>query len=155
MKEGSVVKPRVCIVGLGYVGLTLGVVLAESGLNVVGLERRKEVVDATNKGLPHFSETGLTQSLGSVVLNGSLKAVSTIDNESSFDVYIITVGTPLSENGTAQLEMISDAASKVSDHLKDGSLVVLRSTVKIGSSRGVVGPILEKSGKQYQLAMCP
>lgn len=155
MKEKGVVKPRVCIIGFGYVGLTLGVVLAESGISVVGLERRKEVVSATNKGIPHFSEAGLSQALSSVVLNGSLRAASTIEKYDPFDVYIITVGTPLNENGIAQLAMISDAAKKVSSHLKDNSLVVLRSTVKIGSSRGVVDPILKRSGKRYQLAMCP
>ena len=49
------------VIGLGYVGLTLGAVLAETGNQVIGVEKRSEVVDQTNAGMPHFSEPGVGQ----------------------------------------------------------------------------------------------
>ena len=51
-------KYDVGIVGLGYVGLILATVLAEAGNSVIGLEKRPEMVEMTNQGIPHFTETG-------------------------------------------------------------------------------------------------
>ncbi len=148
-------KKRVAVIGLGYVGLTLATVLAEAGFRVLGVEKRKEVVDKTNEGIPHFSETGLENSLRRVVSSGNLTAIVTLDNEEPCDVYILTVGTPLSLEGIARLDMIESAANQVAVHMLPGALIILRSTVKIGTTREVVAPILEKSGKSFDIAMCP
>ena len=146
---------RVAVIGLGYVGLTLATVLAESGFIVVGLEKRRDVVDKINSGVPHFSETGLDSALNRVIKSEKLKALTKIDDEKPCDVYVITVGTPLDEKGQARVDMIESAAQQVADHMADGSLVILRSTVKIGITRNVVTPILERSGKDFDVAMCP
>lgn len=143
------------VVGLGYVGLTLGTVLAEVGFQVVGVERRVEVVELTNKGKPHFAESGLPDALSRVVRNGSLKAVTELPADEPCEVYFITVGTPLSSDGVARLDMIEAAAKQVADHMPEGALVILRSTVKIGTARNVVAPILRASGKSFDIAMCP
>ena len=70
----STTRYDVGIVGLGYVGLTLATVLAETGKTVIGIEKRFEVVDKTNRGIPHFSETGLEDALSRVVESGKLSA---------------------------------------------------------------------------------
>jgi UDP-N-acetyl-D-mannosaminuronic acid dehydrogenase len=146
---------RVAVIGLGYVGLTLATVLAEAGFRVLGVEKRREVVDKTNAAIPHFTETGLENSLRRVISSGNLAAVSLLDNKDPCDVYILTVGTPLSAEGIARLDMIESAANQVAVHMPDGALIILRSTVKIGTTRDVVAPILEKSGKRFDIAMCP
>lgn len=143
------------IVGLGYVGLTLATVLAEVGFRVIGIEKRSDVVDKTNSGLPYFSETGLPEALSRVVGSGALQARLSFEPSSSCDAYIITVGTPLNANGTARLDMIEAASREVADNMRDGALVILRSTVKIGTARSVVAPILHASGKKFDIAMCP
>lgn len=143
------------IVGLGYVGLTLATVLAEAGATVVGVERRSEVVDMTNEGVPHFSEAGLPEALTRVTKSGRLIARRQFDEGSSCDTYIITVGTPLSTDGVARLDMIEAATREVAQNMPDGALVILRSTVKIGTTRDVVSPILAASGKRFAIAMCP
>lgn len=51
------------IVGLGYAGLTLATVLAETGNTVIGVEKRSDIVERTNRGIPHFSESGLDDAL--------------------------------------------------------------------------------------------
>ena len=64
----------VAIVGLGYVGLTLATALADAGLRVLGVERRADIVDQTNRGVPHFTETGLPEMLAHAVETGHLVA---------------------------------------------------------------------------------
>jgi UDP-N-acetyl-D-mannosaminuronic acid dehydrogenase len=143
------------IVGLGYVGLTLATVLAEAGNTVIGVEKRADLVEMTNEGTPHFTETGLPDALAGVTRSKKLVAAERFDNSFSCDTYIITVGTPLSSDGVARLDMIESAARDIAENMRDGALVVLRSTVKVGTTRDVVAPILAASGKKFDIAMCP
>jgi len=84
------------IVGLGYVGLTLATVLAEAGYSVIGVEKRSDLVEMTNQGIPHFTEAGLPDALSGVTRFKKLVAAERFDSSFSCDTYIITVGTPLS-----------------------------------------------------------
>lgn len=148
--------PCVAIIGLGYVGLTLGVALARSGVQVYGIEKRAEVVDLTNQGKAHFSEIGLDAALASVVASGRFFASTGTENIPPVQYYIITVGTPL-KAGTHEprLDMIEQASLQVAEHMKNDAAVILRSTVRIGTTRNVVKPVLDTVGKPYHLSMCP
>lgn len=143
------------VVGLGYVGLTLATAFADVGLRVLGIERRKEVVDLVRAGKPHFSEVGLPRVLEAVVANGAFAVRTSFEPDDTCSAYIITVGTPLGPDGVARLDMIENATREVAKSMPDGALVILRSTVKIGTARQIVAPILEGSGKSFDLAMCP
>ena len=143
------------VVGLGYVGLTLATVLAEAGNKVIGVEKRSEVVEQTNAGIPHFSETGLPETLSRVVGSGGLVAAERLGPETFCDTYIITVGTPLSSTGFVRTDMIEAASREVAANMHDGALVIVRSTVMVGATRDVVSPILAASGKHFDIAMCP
>lgn len=147
---------KVVILGLGYVGLTLGVALARRGIEVYGIEKRADVVELTNKGIPHFSETGLEAALSSVVESGQFIASQTTAGVPAPEYYIITVGTPL-KPGTREprLDMIEEASRQLAEHIEDDATVILRSTVRLGTTRNVVKPVLDGSGKTYHLAMCP
>ena len=140
--------PTVTVVGLGYVGLTLAVALARRGIRVVGVEKREAVVRATNEGTPHFSEVGLAAALAAAVGSGHLEATTDISGFPPSDYYIVTVGTPL-RAGTHEprLDMIEQATQEVAGHMLDGATVILRSTVRIGTTRDVVKPILDATGK--------
>lgn len=153
--DSSTAKP-IAIIGLGYVGLTLSVALARSGVKVFGIERRMEVVEATNKGIPHFSEVGLADVMRSVTEKKMLVASQTLDNVPTCQYYIITVGTPLDEkSGQPRLDMIEAATRQVANHFEAGATVILRSTVQIDTTRKIVKPILDEKGIPYHLAMCP
>lgn len=143
------------VVGLGYVGLTLATALADTGFRVLGVERRGDVVDMTNKGIPHFSETGLPEMLAHATTNDLLRAERSFTENESCGIYVITVGTPLAPDGKARIDFIEAATHEVAENMPDGALVILRSTVKIGTARKVVAPILQASGKSFQIAMCP
>lgn len=146
---------NVCVIGLGYVGLTLAVAMADSGFQVHGVELRQEVLDGLASGEPHFWEPRLEEKLARVKEKGTFTFGKSLSPEIPATVYIITVGTPLDKEGNARLDMAHAAANEVVNHMDDGALIILRSTVKLGTTRNVVKPILEASGKDYQIAFCP
>lgn len=148
-------KNSVCIMGLGYVGLTLAATMADVGFNVLGVEIKDDVLEKLNKGEPHFFEPGLKEEIRKAKEEKNIQFAKHIPKDCKADVYIITVGTPLGADGKVRLDMIENVAEEISSHLKDESMVILRSTVKIGTSRNIVLPILQKSGKKFNLAFCP
>lgn len=153
--ERQVESFDVGVIGLGFVGLTLATVLAEVGYRVLGVEKRPEVVDLTNQGVPHFSESGLPQALSRVITSQQFTARQSLTPDVVCGTYIITVGTPLGPDGLARLDMIEAATSEVAANLTDDALVILRSTVKVGTTRNVVQPILARTGRRFGVAMCP
>src|SRR5690606_6038067 len=102
------------------------------------------------------AEAGLGDALSAVVRSGHLVSSETFSGIGPVDYYIITVGTPL-KSGTYEprLDMIENAARQVADHISEGAVVILRSTVRIGTTRKVVQPILAATGRHFHLAMCP
>lgn len=147
---------RVAVIGLGYVGLTLAVALARRGVKVLGVERRQDVVDLANQGVPHFSEMGLAEALDTVVRNGCFEATTSLSGYAPCQYYVVTVGTPLHvETHLPRLDMIEAATREVATHFEEGATVILRSTVQIGTARDVVKPQLDEARRPYFLAMCP
>ncbi len=146
---------KICVLGLGYVGLTLAVAMADVGFEVLGVEIRDDVLELLNKGEAHFHEPGLRERLRRVVKSGQLRCVDRIPSEWSGTVFIITVGTPLDANGRSRLDMVESVGREVAERMRDGSLIIMRSTVKLGTTRKILTPILTASGKQFDLAFCP
>jgi len=146
---------EVCILGLGYVGLTLAAAMADVGFRVHGVEIRQTVVDRLNRGEPHFHEPGLASVLQRSLAAGRLSATTTVPEDCPATVFIITVGTPLSSDGLVRMDMIANVAEEVRQRLKPGDLVVMRSTVRLGTTRSVVQPALARARIPYDLAFCP
>lgn len=148
---------NVCILGMGFVGLTLAVVMAECGFNVLGVEINPDVIERLENRDVHFYEVGLKDRLRRQLDRGRLRFVQHLTEESArgCSLFILTVGTPLDKAGNPRMDMVERAANEVASAMQDDSLVILRSTVRIGTTRRVVKPILEKSGKSFQLAYCP
>ncbi len=154
-KSEDIVDQHVCIIGLGYVGLTLAVALAEVGFSVLGIERDKKVVDTIRSGKAQFSEKGLDPRLMKVVETGQFRVTDDWNECGTSNVYIVTVGTPLSKEGTTDLSSIKAVAEQIGKYLKENDLVILRSTVRIGVSQKIVKSTLDATGKHYDLAFCP
>jgi UDP-N-acetyl-D-mannosaminuronic acid dehydrogenase len=146
---------QVCVLGLGYVGLTLAVAMADVGFQVLGVEIRDEVCDALANGQAHFHEPGLEERLQRVIRTGHFKFAKQIPAGWDGTVYIITVGTPLTADGKSRMDMVENVGREVAAHLNEGDLVIMRSTVKLGTTRKVITPLLEATGKQFDLAFCP
>ena len=145
----------VCIVGMGYVGLTLAVALCEVGVRVHGVERNPAIVAALQDGRAHFVENGLAEPLARHVRDGRLTCGLSLDDARACTVYIVTVGTPLTPGRKANLQALQDVAADVARVLAEGDLVILRSTVRVGVSRTLAAPALDRAGVSYDLAYCP
>ncbi|CAA7620037.1 nucleotide sugar dehydrogenase [Magnetospirillum sp. SS-4] len=146
---------RVCVVGLGYVGLTLAATLAEVGFTVFGIEIRADVVEALNRGEPHFHEPNLAEVLGRVMKAGRLSIHRDIPADCDATVYFVTVGTPLDADGNPRLDMVDGTVRQIAAHYRPGALIIMRSTVRLGVTRELVLPILSATGKEYGLCFCP
>ena len=148
---------HVCIVGLGYVGLTLAVAMADAGFRVHGVEVSEAVLARLRTGHAHFSEAGLDAKLAEQIASGRFTFGTSVSDPdaAAATAYIVTVGTPVGDNKRVRFESMSEVAHGIATVLKPDDLVVLRSTVMVGTTRTFVKPILDKAGQDYCLAFCP
>ena len=145
---------KVCVVGTGHIGLPLAAVLAEAGFEVVGYDTNDDFVSRVNTtGVAGFREEGLDELLARH-LHSRLTLSST--PPVGQDVYIITVGTPL-EAGQPRpnLERIRVAAQRLAVGFGPDPLIILRSTVSIGTTRNIVLPEIQRHTQRFGLAFCP
>ncbi len=141
--------------GLGYVGLTLAVAMADVGFNVHGVEIRADVVRDLLLGQPHFHEPGLSSRLARVLKSKRLSVSGHIAGGLRASLYVVTVGTPLDENRKVRVDMIVNVVREIAEYLRDGDMVMMRSTVELGTTRNIVKPILDATGRRYDLVFCP
>ena len=129
---------RIAVLGSGYVGLTTGACLAETGNDVVCADIVQEKVDALNRGEIPFFEPGLAALVEENVAAGRL--TFTADNamavRESYIVFI-AVGTPPGEDGSADLRHVLAAARDVGRAMDGERIVITKSTVPVGTARMV------------------
>jgi UDP-N-acetyl-D-mannosaminuronic acid dehydrogenase len=152
---------NIVILGMGYVGLTLALVMADAGFTVYGVEVDEFKYNMLINGDSYIHEQGLPELLKEQI-NKNLSFSKEIPDNG--DVFIITVGTPIKNNDDSnklpELEFLSNSCSEIGKKLKQGNLVILRSTVPIGTSRNLVKNILEnvsnlKCGFDFHLSFAP
>lgn len=145
------------VIGLGYVGLTLSLALSKRGCYVKGSESNKEVREQLKKGKPHFFEKDLKKFLKDSLNSKNFKIVDHIDE--ACDNYILCVGSPLNNEKKPNLKIVENAANELAGYLKNDPLVIIRSTVPIGTTEQKIIPILEKKGgkcgKDFSLVYAP
>lgn len=150
---------QVGIIGLGYVGLTLAITAADCGVDVYGVEINEHIKKCLNEDHAHFFEPGLDALIKRH--NGEkFHSVDTFANCGKFDVFVITVGTPLKVGEKQPNFEYIKSALKMIESVYDGSqLVILRSTVSVGTTRNIVLPFLselcKKPSKDILVSMCP
>ncbi|MFN6984313.1 MAG: nucleotide sugar dehydrogenase [Rhizobium oryzihabitans] len=146
---------NIVIFGLGYVGLTLAVAMAEAGFRVHGVEINPTVLSALSTHRAHFSEYGLNDRLATQMQKGRFTASKSIDDAPSASVFIVTVGTPVGPDKRTKFDALHAVSNEIAQAMPDGALVVLRSTVRVGTTSEIVRPILAATGKAFDLAFCP
>lgn len=147
----------VAIIGVGFVGLTLAMALCDAGFKVLGVEKNPRLLDEILRGKTNILEPEIETKLQSYVKEGRFSAVNHLEkwqrrNEAM--TIILTVGTPL-KDGKVDNTSILESLGQISDNLRDDDLLILRSTVGVGTSRRIVGKYLAETGKHVHLAMCP
>lgn len=148
---------KIVVMGTGYVGLPLAVMLARVGHEVVGVDIEENVVNAINEGVLHLAEDDIKKIFNEPEVRKNLRARKT---PCTADAFIISVPTPLDEEKkVSDLSQIIDAVDSVVPYLRPGNLVIVESTVPMLTCRNVITPRLEKSGlkvgRDIYLCHCP
>jgi len=145
----------ICIMGMGYVGLTLGAVMANKGFEVHGVEIDPTTLATIRQGRSHFYEVNLDALIRRGMKLGTFHIHEAIPADVAFDVFVVTVGTPLDAAGRARMDMVEHVTDEICRTMRDGAMIILRSTVLMGTSTNVVKPRLDRTGKRYHLCYCP
>lgn len=147
---------KICVIGLGYIGLPTASMLATHGFEVIGMDIDPQVVDIINRGGVHIEEPGLKTLVRAAIKSGNLTASTMLQPA---DVFIIAVPTPLTAEKKADLSYVKQAAQAIVPHLAQDNLVILESTSPPGTCMNILIPFFEsfglKVGKDYYLAHCP
>ena len=122
---------KICIVGLGYIGLPTAAVIASRGLEVVGFDVSRTAVDAVNAGTPHIVEPDLPELVARVVADGTLRATTEVE---AADVFVIAVPTPFTGTRQPDLRYIASAIRTIAPKVAAGNLVILESTSPVGAT---------------------
>ena len=145
---------RIAVVGAGYIGAVLSAVLADKGFSVTAIDVNSKLIEIYEKGSSPFKEPGLEELIKKVVSEGNLTASTDISKISDADVILITVGTPLSKDGSADKSAIKSAVNSMKPFIKDDQLIILKSTVPPFTTENDVAKPLRKFAK-VQVAFCP
>jgi len=143
-------KRKICIMGMGYIGLPTAALLANRGYQVHGVDVNQHVIDTINCGEIHIIEPELDTFVQSAVQSGSLMA--NIDPVES-DIFMIAVPTPfhtdklneVTKSPIPNVDYIVDATKKIAPYIKPGNLILLESTSPVGTT-DMMSDILKKEG---------
>ena len=143
------------VVGCGYLGATHAACMSSLGFTVVGVDTDPEKVALLQSGKLPFYEPGLDTLLEQEMKSGRLSFTTDFSAVKDADVHFVCVGTPQSKDGlAADLTYVKSAVAAIAPHLKEGSLVVGKSTVPVGTAQGLRDE-LAKSAPQADLAWNP
>ena len=144
--QKQISQNKVVVFGMGYVGITLAVSLANRGHKVLGIDTNKSIVNSLNTGDSHVLEPGLSDILAANLKRNSINFNNKIDSN-LYNIYIVAVGTPLDSSLMPDMSDLISVLEDISIVLKQGDQVILRSTVPVGVTRKVVIPYLESATK--------
>ena len=144
----------VVVGGCGHVGLPLGLALADSGLHVTALDISEEAVQHVNSGVMPFLEPGTAELLQSVRTSGNFQATTDPGAIGEAEIVIVVIGTPVDEHMNPDPESVTQVIEESRPFLRNGQLVILRSTIFPGVT-AKVEDLLKLSGFDIDLAFCP
>ncbi|MDP2777672.1 MAG: NAD(P)-binding domain-containing protein, partial [Anaerolineales bacterium] len=157
---------KICVIGLGYIGLPTASTFAAHGVDVLGVDINSDIIEALNKGEIHIHEPGLREDVKKAVNSGNFKAAAQPEEA---DAFIIAVPTPFQENKFGQyngitykladMRAVVSAAESILPFLRKGNLVILESTSPPRTTVDLIAPLLARSGleagRDFHLAYSP
>ena len=145
---------KICVIGLGYIGLPTAALLANKNHQVWGVDTNEKVVEVINNGKIHIVEPDLDKFVEKAVDSKNLVA-GVAPNFS--DVFIIAVPTPFHEGNVPNIDYVIAATKSIIKYIRPGNIIILESTSPIGTTRKIAD-ILEENGVDTSLiyiAHCP
>ena len=137
---------RISVIGCGYLGAVHASAMAELGHEVVGIDVDERKIAALRAGRPPFFEPGLPEILTSATATGRLRFSTDIADAAGAEVHFLAVGTPQTVGGTsADLRYVDAAFEGLLPHLADGSLIVGKSTVPVGTAARLAARLAEEA----------
>ena len=140
---------KLCICGLGYIGLPTAAMFARNGVSVHGVEVNQHAIETINQGKIHIVEPGLGEVVQKAVSDGLLKAS---DRACEADAFIICVPTPFTgDNHEPDLSFVDAATEEIAPFIRKGNTVILESTSPVGTTERVAS-ILQKNCPDLRIA---
>lgn len=150
----SKVARIVVVGGCGHVGLPLALAFAREGQATASFDIDRESVDAVNDGRMPFNEPEAPQILKEVLRKGTFSATTNPAVLTTAEIVIIVIGTPVDGHLNPDAHAVPDAVSELSPHLRNGQLLILRSTVYPGVTK-LVEERIGTLGIEIDVAFCP
>ena len=153
---------RVCVVGIGRIGLPTALSFARSGLRTIGVDINESLVQTINSGIfPLKDEPGYEEIFNDVIKNKMFSATTKIEDVvPNSDLVLLSLPTPMDENNIPDYSSLRNAASKLSEILSPNSLVIVESTIEPGFIEDEMVSIISKSGRlkieeNFFIGVCP
>ncbi len=148
---------KMCVLGLGYIGLPTALLFANNGVDVVGVDVSERVVASLQQGKMHFEEKGFQELLDSAMQKAAFRASTQVEDA---DAFLVAVPTPFdAEFRMADLKYVISACEMIVPYLKQGNLVIIESTIPPKTCEKRVRIILERSGlkasQDFYISHCP
>jgi len=139
---------KVCIIGVGYVGLVTGVCLADIGHSIICVDNVEAKIEKLKKGVSPIYEPGLENFIEKNLKSGRLSFTTDIKyGVENSEIIFISVGTPSLSNGQADLSYVEAVAADVGKYINKEKIIVNKSTVPIGSGDWVSMIVSESIAK--------
>ena len=153
---------KVCVVGIGRIGLPTALSFAKAGLQTVGMDINEQLVDSLNKGnFPLKDEPGYEEIFNDVIKNGKFLATTDINKAiSQSDLILLSLPTPINEKNIPDYSALESVCKQLGDILQPNSLIVVESTIEPGFIENNLISILEENnrlhvGKNFTIGVCP
>tara|TARA_Y100000590_G_scaffold464109_1_gene632733 strand:+ start:80 stop:1429 length:1350 start_codon:yes stop_codon:yes gene_type:complete len=153
---------RVCVIGIGRIGLPTALSFAKSGLDTIGVDINENLVETINSGkFPLKDEPGYDEIFESVIKNKKFSATTKIDDAvSNSDLILLSLPTPMDEKNIPDYSALRTVASQLSNILSPNSLVIVESTIEPGFIEDEMISLISKSGrlnveKNFFIGVCP
>jgi nucleotide sugar dehydrogenase len=153
---------RVCVVGIGRIGLPTALSFAKSGLQTIGVDINENLVSTINSGVfPLKDEPGYEEIFNDAIKNKMFSATTKIEDAiPNSDLILLSLPTPMDKNNVPDYSALTDSASKLSNFLSPNSLIIVESTVEPGFIEDEMVPIISKSdqlkiGENFFIGVCP
>ncbi|MFN0194281.1 MAG: nucleotide sugar dehydrogenase [Aestuariivirga sp.] len=147
---------KVCVIGLGYVGLPTAAVIASAGHEVIGVDTNDHIFKRLSSGSSTIEEEGVKELVEQELTSGKLIVAKA---PAQADVFIICVPTPITPFKTVDIGLVAAATRSILPYVKRGDMVILESTSPIATTRKTIGGILAEAGfditNDLDLCYCP